>query len=112
VRARRLPSPDGTSITTEAQIDPRAQNSASPDARLEPGYRFSSRPSSASATCSTANPVGGHSIDCGTRQEGFDRHLGKTSASPELGSDLGIGSKGRLDVIHYRNANAPLKQLL
>jgi hypothetical protein len=35
VRARRLPSPDGTSNTTEGQTGPRVQNSASPDAELD-----------------------------------------------------------------------------
>jgi hypothetical protein len=40
VRARRLPSPDGTPNMTEDQTGPRAQNSASPDARLALGYHL------------------------------------------------------------------------
>jgi hypothetical protein len=52
------------------------------------------RPSSASATCSTANPAGDHSANCGTRQGKIDHHLRKTSASPEQDSDLDIRSEG------------------
>jgi hypothetical protein len=40
VRARRLPSPDGTPNTTEEQTSPQAQTSASPDARLALGYHL------------------------------------------------------------------------
>jgi hypothetical protein len=51
-------------------------------------------PSSALATCSTANPAGDHSANCGTRQGKIDHRLGKTSVSLEQGSDLDIRSEG------------------
>ena len=81
--------------------------SASPDTWLVLGYhlrlarrwacpRVSSppRPRSASASCSTVNPIDDHSVKCGARQGKLDHRLGKTSASPMLGSDLDICSKG------------------
>jgi hypothetical protein len=106
--ARASPAiPDGTPNTTEKQIDPRAQNSTSPDDGLALGRNLRlarrwahprvpplPRPSSASATYSTVNPVGDHSANCGTRQGKLDHRLGKTSALPEQGSDLDIRSKG------------------
>jgi hypothetical protein len=52
------------------------------------------RPSSASATCHTANPAGGHSANCGTRQGRLNHRLVKTFVLSEQGSDLDNHSKG------------------
>jgi hypothetical protein len=84
----------GHLIRWEKQTSPRAQISASPDARLALGRKSPHRPSSASATCPTANPAGGHSAHCGTHQGRLNHRFGKTSASPEQGSNLDICSKG------------------
>jgi hypothetical protein len=88
-------SPMGHLIQQAKQIGPRAQISAPPDAEsspraispsrstssptlrwflrlarrwVRPRLNFPLHPSSVSATYSTANPVGGHSTNCGTRQ--------------------------------------------
>jgi hypothetical protein len=76
-----------------------------------PQIPFPPRPTLASATCSTTNPIEGHSVDYGARQKGFGRHLGKTSAPPKLGSRLDILDKGHPNVIKYRSADAPRKRL-
>jgi hypothetical protein len=107
VHAGRLPSLDGTPNTIEKQISPRAQNSTSPDAGpalgrnlriarrwVRPRAQPPPRPSSASATYSTTNPVGDHFANYGTRQGKLDHRLGKTSALPEHGFDLDIRSEG------------------
>jgi hypothetical protein len=52
------------------------------------------RPSSASATCSTANPAGDHFASYGKRQGKLENRLEKTSASPERGSGLDVRSEG------------------
>jgi hypothetical protein len=57
VHTRRLSNPDKTCNTTEGRTSPRAPTPP--------------RSSPASATCSTANPAGGHSVECGARHEVF-----------------------------------------
>jgi hypothetical protein len=44
-------------------------------------------------------------------QDGLGRDLGRTSASPEPGSDLDISAGGRPSVTSYSGAYAPLKKL-
>ena len=67
------------STSPDAESGPRAQTSPSPNAKFVLGCEllphpilslalgdFSTSPSSDSATYSTVNPAGGHSVDCGT----------------------------------------------
>jgi hypothetical protein len=68
--------------------------SVSPNTGFSPRVPSSPRPSSASATCCTTNLVGDLCVNCGARQGKLDHRLGKTSTSPELGSDLDIRSEG------------------
>jgi hypothetical protein len=97
----------GTPNTTEEQIRARASISALPNTRLALGRNLylarrwarllvpsPPRPSSASATCSTANPTGDHSANCGTHQGKLDHRLEKTSALPEQGSNLDVCNEG------------------
>jgi hypothetical protein len=70
------------------------------------------RPSSASATCPTANPAGGHSANCGTRQGRLNHRLGKTSASLEQGSDLDNRSKGITTSFGIGTPTHPVSRLL
>jgi hypothetical protein len=110
---------------TEEQIGPRAQNSASPNVGLALGHHLrlarrrarpqvspSPHPSTVSATCSTANPAGDHSINCGACQGKLDHRLEKTSASLELGSDLNICSKGHPTSLNVGTLMRPVSRLL
>jgi hypothetical protein len=72
----------------------------------------SPRPSLASATCPTVNPVGGHSANCGTHKGRLDHRLGKTSTSPEQGSDLDNHSKGITTSPSTRTLTHPVSRLL
>jgi hypothetical protein len=71
-----------------------------------------SRPSSASATCSTANPSNNHSVNYAVHQREHDHLLKKTSTSPELGSDLDICSKRHMTSPNTGALTHPVNRLL
>jgi hypothetical protein len=75
------------------RVRPSGAISVSPDAECGPRAISPPHPSSASAACSTANPISGHSVDRGTRKGWLNQRLGNTSTTPEQGSDLDKRSK-------------------
>jgi hypothetical protein len=107
MHARCLRSPDGTSNTTGKAYRPSGTNLrlarrwARPQAQSPSRSTLSSTSGVVSASPELGfsyllpvNPTSDHSTDCGTRQGKLNHRLGKTSASPEQGSNLDIRSDG------------------
>jgi hypothetical protein len=91
---------------------PSAANSASPE--VDPGLGTnSSSPKLSLGYLFTANPVGGHSFNCGVHVfdswDGLGRGLGRTSVSPEPGSDLDICNGKTSNVTRYCRADVLLR---
>ena len=102
--------PNVTSNTTAGQTGPRTQAPPCPTLSSTSDTVFASPELSLGYLLhheSRIRPLRRH----GARQEGFNRHLGKTSVAPELGSKLNIRDKGHRKIIKYRSADETRKRL-
>jgi hypothetical protein len=110
MHAHRLPSHNGTSNTTEGQIGPRAQTPPRPMLSSTSGTVYVS-PELGLGYLLHHESHGRPLLRLWCTSGGFSHRLRKTSASPELGSNLDMHSKGNPNVIKYRSASASRKRL-